>query len=395
MVGFKRLMVVLSSIGLLVVLFSQCTDTDADKGYELAAADSTKAGMATCIQCHRNIYDDYLISPHQKTSSMIKGHELLQADSAISNQFSFDDHLKIAVERRDSGAYQVAYVDNEEQLARRFDVAFGSGKDAITFATWRGNRLNQLQLTYFSRLKTWANSPGYRNQQLYFSREIDVRCLECHTSFAEHKITKTGSLVTSQELIRGSVAYGIDCERCHGPAAKHAEFQLNHPEQKSSKYISLYKSFTRKQKTDACAVCHSGSDRKALRSTFVFKAGDDLDEFLDKDSETVRDPDVHGQQMQMLAGSQCFIQSKTLDCNTCHSIHGNKNEGLAGYSNKCISCHQTVKHSDRTLSSGIVLKENCIDCHMPKRSSKAISFKLSGNSKIATYLLRTHKIAVY
>jgi hypothetical protein len=158
--------------------------------------------------------------------------------------------------------------------------------------------------------------------------------------------------------------------------------------------MTVYKSLTRKQKNDACSTCHSGSDRKSIKSTFAFKAGDNLDEFLDKNSEHVSDPDVHGQQTQMLASSACFIQSKTLDCNTCHTIHGNNTQGLIGYSNKCISCHQTVRHSQKTLQDERV-KTSCIDCHMPLKSSKAISFKLAGQAKIAPYLLRTHKIAVY
>ncbi|RZL04968.1 MAG: hypothetical protein EOO89_27355, partial [Pedobacter sp.] len=169
MKGSKRLIIVLTAVGLLIILFSRCMDTGTDAGHKLVATVNTKAGMNTCIQCHKAIYDDYLINPHQRTSSLIKGHDLLQADSSISNEFSFDDHLKIAVERRDSGAYQVAYIDGEEQLARRFDVSFGSGKDAITFASWRGNNLYQMQLTYFNRIKSWANSPGYRDKQIYFS----------------------------------------------------------------------------------------------------------------------------------------------------------------------------------------------------------------------------------
>ena len=395
MKGFKRLTVTLTAIGLLVILFSQCMDSGTDQGHELVASDTSRAGMSTCIQCHKAVYDNYLLSPHQKTSSLVKGNDLLEANHANLNSFAFDDHLKINIEKTDSGSYQVAYGDGERLLSRRFDVAFGSGKDAITFASWRGNTLNQMQLTYFSRIKSWANSPGYRDKQLYFSRQINIRCLECHSSFAEQKLEKDGALVTSQELLKGSVIYGIDCERCHGPAAQHVEFQLKHPEEKAGKYISRYKSLSRKQKTDACAVCHTGSDRKSIKSTFAFKSGDNLDEFLDKKSELVADPDVHGQQMQLLAASQCYIKSNTLDCNSCHSVHDTKPKTLTDYSNKCISCHQTVTHTAKTMSSNPMLKSNCIDCHMPMKSSKAISFKLAGKSKVADYLLRTHKIAVY
>jgi predicted CXXCH cytochrome family protein len=346
MKGYQRLTFVLVVLGSLVLLFSQCMDNYPDEGYKFVANDSTKAGMTTCIQCHKSVYDNYLISPHQKTSSSIKDQHLLQADSAVSNEFSFDDHLKIAVEHRDSGAFQVAYFNNKEQFARKFDVAFGSGKDAITFASWRGEQLNQLQLTYFSRIKHWANSPGYRDNQLYFSRQINARCLECHASFAEQKVEGNGALITSQELLKNSIIYGIDCERCHGPAAKHAEYQLKNPAEKAAKYITLYKSLSRNQKNDACAVCHTGTDGKALKSTFTFKPGDKLEDFLEQDSKGNNDPDVHGKQMQLLASSQCFIQSKTMDCNTCHSIHGSRTtQTLSSYSNKCISCHELVQHS--------------------------------------------------
>ncbi len=41
------------------------------------------------------------------------------------------------------------------------------------------------------------------------------------------------------------------------------------------------------------------------------------------------------------------------------------------------------------------MQTNCIDCHMPKQPSRAITFQLSGSDTISSYLLRTHKIAVY
>lgn len=394
MKGLKRLVVILSALVLLVVAFSRCMDSGVDNGHDLVATDSTRAGANTCKQCHQKIYDSYLQSPHANTSSEIQGQHLLQADSAETKKFDFDSHLRIAVEKRDSGAFQVAYIDHEEVLARKFDVAFGSGRDAITFASWNGNRLQQMQLTYFSRIKRWANSPGYRDKQLRFSRNIEMRCLECHAAHAEQKIVKSGGLVTAQELVKASVAYGIDCERCHGPAAKHVEFHIKNPAEKAAKYVSLYKSFTQKQKIDACAACHAGGDRLSIKSTFAFKAGDDLDKFLDKNTETVPDPDVHGQQVQLFRASQCFIKSKAMDCNTCHSIHNGGDQSVTAFSQKCISCHQTVKHSEKTLSNAMI-KTNCIDCHMPMKSSKAISFKLAGEAKVAEYLLRSHKIAVY
>ncbi|MES2827994.1 MAG: multiheme c-type cytochrome [Bacteroidota bacterium] len=369
-------------------------DTGKQSDGDFVASDSTKVGNQTCVQCHKAEYDDYVLNVHNNTSRPISGHNLLEGDSALTTSYSFDSHLKIAVEKDDTSAHQRVYVDGEQMLSRKFDVAFGSGKDAITYGSWKGNRLNQLQLTYFSRLKSWANSPGYVDKRVYFSRNINARCIQCHGSYVEEKVVKNGDLIVSEELVKSSLVYGISCERCHGPAGKHVEFHLKNPAEKAAKYIAQYQKLSRKQKVDACSACHSGSDKAVLKSTFAFKPGDDLDQYLDKNSESVADPDVHGQQNQMLSASQCYIKSNSLDCNTCHSVHKGKEIGLTVYSKKCMSCHATIKHSEKTLANAMV-KTNCIDCHMPFKKSKVISFKLAGKKDVDPYLLRTHKIAVY
>ncbi|MGY4384768.1 hypothetical protein ACVWYN_001802 [Pedobacter sp. UYP24] len=394
MKGSKRLLVIFATIAGLVVLFSKCMNTDTNKIDVALVSDSTIAGTKTCVQCHKGIYDNYLKNVHNNTSRPISGHSLFEGDSAVSTSYNFDEHLKIKVDKRDSGMFQSVYVDGEKLFDRKFDVAFGSGKDAITYGSWKRNNLQQMQLTYFSGIKSWANSPGYLDRRIYFSRNIGSRCLQCHASYADEKIEKSGTLITSQELVKTSLVYGINCERCHGPAGKHVAFHISNPNEKVAKYITLYQSLSRKQKVDACSICHSGSDRPVIKSTFEFKPGDDLDKYLDKNSVAEGDPDVHGQQNQMLSSSQCYIKSNAMDCNTCHSTHDTNAIGLTAYSKKCMSCHQAPKHSDKTLANAMV-KTNCIDCHMPFKQSKVISFKLAGKKGVDPYLLRTHKIAVY
>ncbi len=392
--GSKRLLLIFTAIAGLIVLFSQCMDTGKHTADVALATDSSFAGTKTCVQCHKGIYDSYLNNVHNNTSRPISSHSLFQGDSAASTEYSFNEHLKMKIEKRGNGVFQAVYVDGEKLIDRKFDVAIGSGKDAITYGSWKKNNLQQMQLTYFSRIKSWANSPGYADQRIYFSRNIGSRCLQCHASYADEKIEKSGILITSQELVKSSLVYGINCERCHGPAGKHVEFHINNPNEKVAKYIALYQSLSRKQKVDACSVCHSGSDRPVLKTTFTFKLGDNLDEYLDKNSVAEADPDVHGQQNQMLSSSQCYIKSSTLNCITCHSVHDDKVPGLTLYSKKCMNCHQVPKHSDKTLANAMV-KTNCIDCHMPFQKSKVISFKLAGKKGLDPYLLRTHKIAVY
>jgi hypothetical protein len=72
---------------------------------------------------------------------------------------------------------------------------------------------------------------------------------------------------------------------------------------------------SREQKLDACAVCHSGNDLTTQKSTFLFQPGDTLSNFYFPEfGSSSTAPDVHGKQMQLLAGSACFQNSNTLDC---------------------------------------------------------------------------------
>lgn len=391
MKGSKRLILIFGMITLMVILFAQCMDSKK----HAPANERTIAGAATCKQCHAAIADSYLENPHQQTSHAIETDELGMA-LPHSSVYTFDRHLKLVVEKRDNGMYQVAYFDGKETTARRFDIAIGSGEKAYTYGSWEGSQLKQLPLSYFKLIKSWANSPGFPSNMVYFDRPIGTRCLECHSSFIDKKIVPKGTLEVTEEMDRKSLVYGIDCERCHGPAGKHVEFHLEHPQEKAAKYIAIYKSLTRTQKIDACAVCHSGNDQELQKSTFAFKPGDDLNAYYPGVSGITakKKADVHGNQRGMLAESKCFIQSKTMDCSSCHKTHENLKGNLTIYSQRCISCHTTIKHSAATLTNAVV-KTNCIDCHMPEQASGLISFQLAGKANVSPYLLRTHKIAIY
>ncbi|MET4141320.1 multiheme c-type cytochrome [Pedobacter sp. UYP1] len=388
----RRLFYILSLMALLVALLIQCIDFKK----ATPATEKTIAGAATCRQCHAQISDAYLQNPHQQTSHAVTGTKLINNSPLPSSVYAFNAHLKVKVEQRNGFAYQVAYHDGVETIARRFDISFGSGEKAVTYGTWEGNQLKQLPLSYFRKVKSWVNSPGFPQNTAHFGRTIDLHCLECHSSFAARKLVQDGPLKVKEELVKSAVIYGIDCERCHGPAGKHVEFHLEHPQEKAAKYIALYQTLTRKQKTDACATCHGGNDMEILKSIFAFKPGDDLRDYYSNaaGNNAKKTPDVHGNQSEMLAESKCFIQSKTMDCSSCHRTHENLKGNLTSYSQRCISCHATIKHSALTLKNAIV-KTNCIDCHMPKQVSGVITFQQAGKTDISAYQLRTHKIGIY
>ena len=390
--GSKRIVLVFACLIMLVIILSRCMEF----GQKAPVKKDAIAGAESCRKCHTSIYDAYQHNPHHNTSQAVTTADLTHGQMPASNVYEFNDRLKLVVEKRDGGMYQVAYFDGKETIARRFDLAVGSGKRAYTYGYWEGSKLNQLPLSYFRQLKQWANSPGFPSNLVYFERPIGSRCLECHASFVDKTMEQTGALKVSENLDAKSMVYGIDCERCHGPAAQHVAFHLDSPEVKKAKYIVLYQNLTRKQKNDACAICHSGNDVEVERSTFAFKPGDKLEDYYRNSRATFATPelDVHGNQMQLLAKSKCFIQSKDMTCNSCHNTHEELKGNLSIYSQRCMSCHQTQKHSVETLKKGFT-KSNCIDCHMPKETSKLISFQTARSTKLSPYQLRTHRIAIY
>jgi len=91
--------------------------------------------------------------------------------------------MKLVMEERKSGLYQVVYIKGKEETARRFDIVIGSGKKGQTYLYWYGNELNQLPVSYFASVHRWANSPGFPSETILFDRNIESRCMECHTTF--------------------------------------------------------------------------------------------------------------------------------------------------------------------------------------------------------------------
>ena len=104
--------------------------------------------------------------------------------------------------------------------------------------------------------------------------------------------------------------------------------------------------------------------------------------------------DVHGNQYGVLSASKCFQLSKTMTCITCHDPHKNETGNTALFSQRCMSCH-TNQHKTIEGLSDDVLKNNCIDCHMPLQESTSISFLLQNKTQPVNAVMRTHYITVY
>ena len=351
------------------------------------------AGSETCVQCHSDIAHSFRQTPHFQTSAVASDHTVKGSFDTANNILVLNERLKIVMEKSDTAMYQTAFVEGKQVIQKPFHISLGSGRMGQTYLYWQGDSLFQLPASYHAASNSWANSPGYATDRILFDRSITARCLECHTTYfkAERLIGEVQTFDKTKSIL------GVDCERCHGPAARHVNFHQNHPDETSGKFISEYSSLTRKQRLDNCALCHSGIRNNFLPS-FSYLAGDDLDRFFfpAATADSGSSLDVHGNQTGLLASSKCFRMSE-MDCSTCHDVHAKESKKLELFSARCMTCHEagSDKFCKQTPMPGLVLSKNCIDCHMPALPSKKIFIQSSLSARPTPFYVRTHLVATY
>jgi hypothetical protein len=376
---------------------TKCVNNAADKTSVANTTNfSTFAGSASCISCHKSIYENHIHTAHFLTSAIAVEKNILGSFDTGKNTFVYTNGGIVAMEKRSAGFYQVAYINGEEKKSQRFDLVIGSGTKGQSYATWADNKLFQLPITYFTSADQWCNSPGYPNKIAY-NRPITSRCLECHATFAE-KLSAQGK--EPEEFDKNRLILGVDCEKCHGPSAKHVEYHTQNPTETKGKFLINLAAFTRQQSLDLCALCHGGRLQKT-KPSFEFTAGDQLADYfnIDTTSKDVANIDVHGNQYGLLKASKCFRMSNTLTCNTCHNPHENEKGKFELFSQRCISCHND-KHADAVLckmtaSMGTLINNYCTKCHMPEQPSRAITVLLQGKDVPTSATMHTHLIKSY
>lgn len=351
------------------------------------------AGSATCVACHKDIYESHIKTAHYLDSkpaakAFIKGSFL-----PGKNKFVYNQWMEVVLEKRKDSFFQTAYINGTEYQSAPFDIVIGSGRKGQTYLYWNENMLYQLPVSYYTPLNNWCNSPGFPVNYIKFDRIIPAQCLECHGTYAE--VLEDKENISTYDKSR--IIYGIDCEKCHGPAIDHLNFHKQHPQEKAGKYLINIKQLSRQQKLDGCALCHSGF-RQQLQPAFSFNVGDKLDEFSKAgySPDSVSTLDVHGNQYGLLMASKCFKMSQ-MDCSSCHDPHVNEANKPAIFSQRCIACHTETKHASLTLSAKkrALLNNNCIDCHMPMLPSQKIVLNVANQKTAVPDVVRTHRIDIY
>ena len=394
-IRYPRSTITIFVLVICVAITTKCTSNKNDEPVVIKNTFGQQfAGSASCANCHKNIYDKHIHTAHYLTSRMGEEKYIRGSFDKGKNFFVFNNSAVVAMEKRKGGFYQVEYYGDLEKKAHSMDIVVGSGTMGQSYLYWLDDKLFQLPISYFTADSQWSNSPGFPDR-VVFNRIITSRCLECHTTFAK---TISEPDKDPEEFDHNRIIYGVDCEKCHGPAARHVAFQTQNPKETNAKFIINPASLSRQQNLDLCASCHGGRLQKT-KPSFEFTVGDTLTNFFVVDT-TAPNPDhidVHGNQYGLLRASKCFRMSMTLTCNTCHNVHENERGNTAVFSQRCMTCHNDAHEPVCKLSAtmGSVINKNCIDCHMPLKASRAIAVQLQQNAVPVAALIRSHFISIY
>ena len=393
--GHNKYAISLGIIISCVFFLAKCVNDDHHQGNDSRNDVFEKfAGSKSCASCHKDIYNKHLLTEHHLTSAPSTEKNILGSFEPGNNVFAFDAFTDVKMEKRDSGFYQVEYNNGHKMLEGKFDVVIGSGRKGQSYLSWINSRLVQLPITYFSPERQWSNSPGYPPHTVAFYRPITSRCLECHSTYFEKTSDPSAKLETFDH---GNIIYGVDCEKCHGPAAEHVTYHSENPSVKEAKYVVNPGKLPRERLLDLCALCHGGALTKT-KPSFRFQAGDTLSNYfsLQAVAQNADNIDVHGNQLGLLSLSKCFVLGN-VTCINCHNVHENENGKIEIFSQRCISCHSEghTKICKMTSQIGPSLTQNCIDCHMPRQLSHAVAVYLQGADSPTPALMRTHYIKIY
>jgi hypothetical protein len=372
-----------------VVLFALLTMAASSKKEPISP--ESYVGDSKCLSCHAD-KQTYLQTAHHLTSSLptretIKGN-FRPGQNALKTT---NPDLSFRMDATANGFTETAVIGAAPDAithTERLDLVIGSGRKGQTYLYWKGDRLFELPVSYWTELNSWVDSPGYVDDFPNFERPVSPRCLECHATYFD-SVTSQGP---SNRYKKSVFILGISCEKCHGPGREHVARSSAARATSAGEAIVNPAKLPRGRQLDICALCHAGIGVALLARAFSYTPGKPLQDYVEL---AVPDPnvkiDVHGNQVMLLQRSRCFESSPAMSCTTCHNVHVQQ-RNAAGFSNRCLTCHKEDSCGEfKTKGRGIAM--NCIDCHMPIQESNLIVSGFEGKQVRAK--LRSHWIRIY
>lgn len=374
----KPLIYTIGILGMLTLLF--CTrdlPTAADQSPFLNLAEGVKyVGMNTCKSCHANIHETFI---HTGMGRSFAPGSLEKSDAAFgSHALVYDtaSNLYYYPFFRDSAMYVLEFRlengDTVHQRLERIAYIIGSGQHTNSHIVDYNGYIYQAPITYYTQEERWDMAPGFRGDNIRFSRLLATECITCHNHLPEFV---SGSLNKYAKM-----PAGIECERCHGPGELHVREKLAGKVVDTSKYADYTivnpRRLGRELQMDLCQRCHLQGIAvlNQGKDFFDFKPGMKLHEvfnvFMPR-YDNSHERFIMASQADRLRLSPCYINSE-MTCLTCHNPHQSiEVTGRERYNQACVNCHggKPEQACPTPLSERLIQGNDCSGCHMPRSGS--------------------------
>jgi tetratricopeptide (TPR) repeat protein len=345
-------------------------------------------GPQKCAECHQGRVEECLSSPHFRTCRIPQEGELPETFTPESGAYMARS-AGVQFEMRQIGNrfYQWSRYETAQgpkQSKTSIDLVLGAGKADDVYLSWREDGgLFELPVAWLWPTREWASS-HFCNPfgEGDFSRDMTVRCMECHTTWMEH--------APGTNLFRRDEALlGVTCERCHGPGRDHVEYHRLNPGKSAEKILNPI-SLDRELLIEVCTQCHSNAITHR-QPPYSHRPGTPLAESYRTHKIAHPENDHVADQITRLRESRCFQQDDSLTCITCHDPH--QRETSAPASAACAKCHQPAD-CEQLVSVPEPLQSKCVDCHMPKRLKINVKFEVAGDNFVPPIRRSQHQIGI-
>ncbi|HEU4400495.1 MAG TPA: tetratricopeptide repeat protein [Candidatus Polarisedimenticolia bacterium] len=362
------------------------------------------ADPGVCLQCHAAIAESY------RSVAMAQSFRRAEAGEVIED-FERDNRLKHAAsgytyEMRREGTRLIQRRYETDAAGRRVRVfeqeatfIIGSGRHARSYLHRAPTgELTQMPVTWYTQEGRWGMSPGYdRRDQRDFFRPVTYACLFCHNAYPA--VPSGADSPIGVSLFPENLPSGIDCQRCHGPGARHVALARRSDagvEEVRGAILNPAR-LSPERRMDVCQQCHLETTATANwnsvlvlgRGVFSFRPGEDLAAYrrhfdYPPGGAGGEDRFEIAHQAYRLRQSVCFRKSNgRLTCTTCHDPHRRPDDPAAFFSAKCLDCHEredcrgmhgggSPGGQGAARSRGTGGRGTCVDCHMPKRRTEDV-----------------------
>jgi predicted CXXCH cytochrome family protein len=330
-------------------------------------------GVEKCKDCHRNEYEKWQDSYHDKAMDIADNKSVLGdfnntvfSHNNVTTRFFKKKELFFVNTIGPDGGYKDFQITH----------TFGFYPLQQYLVPLEGGRLQCLTIAWDDVQKKWYALPNHTDDHtdwLHWTgqgQNWNGMCAECHvTNFKKGYDHETNSFETTWSQI------DVACEACHGPGSKHVAWaetpEMGRPGTDNYNLIVKTRDISSEELIKICARCHS---RRASLNDFSHDHEDIMDYMIPSllnrdlyysDGQILDEVYVHGSFVQ----SKMFLRG--VKCSDCHDVHSQE---LKQKGNRlCLSCHRAdtydtaSHHFHKKIHEGKEsLGNDCIKCHMPE-----------------------------